>query len=224
MIHLFSSGKTEDYDVTINDPYSKINRSISESYQAPNYNRLVFNKKSDDADNLNGLEHVIRLKEVKISSINDNSLYGKTGMMANACGDYVCMYDILNCPNHRFNSSNRLPIRGDSYYQLDVFTGMMRKLVYQGCSVNQDKQPATTIDGIKYSMEFYPSDYLKYNPSEPEYLSTIYWKHLYKINPGNNADITFFKGDIKGAFKIIVQGICENDVISAKKSFIVTKP
>ena len=73
-------------------------------------------------------------------------------------------------------------------------------------------------------MEYYPADYLQYNPSAPEYISTIYWKHLYKIIPGKETAIKFYTSDIAGAFKIIVQGVCANDVISAEKTFTVSKP
>ena len=93
--------------------------------------------------------------------------------------------------------------------------------IYKGCNTGNFKY-STPIDGIKYAMEFYPLDSLQVGVSEPEYLSTIYWSHLKSINGINNA-ISFYTGDITGPFKIIIQGITQNDVFYSEKTIKVTK-
>jgi hypothetical protein len=80
------------------------------------------------------------------------------------------------------------------------------------------------LNGIYGLQEFYPADISKAKPSEAEYLSTLYWKHLIKISSLNTAVFSFYTGDITGRFKIVVQGITGNDVTYGETTFNVIKP
>jgi len=217
-LHLFVTGNSpEEYNFNIPDPYDKVNKLLTANYEPPNYNSFLLNEQKNDADDLKGFEHAVQLKEVKIKGVNDNLLYGFQGIGTNACGDYVCRYNILNCPNHRTASDNRPAVEGESY----MINGMLSS--YHGCRIAQARPNVKVFDGIHYSLEFYPADYAQVNPSQPEYLSTIYWNHLCKIRPGNDATIQFYTSDITGAFKIIVQGVAGKDVVYGEKSFTVSK-
>jgi len=221
-VYLFVTGDSrEDYKFNLSDPYDKVNKSLAGNYEAPNHNNFLLNEVKDNIDDLKGFEHAIQLKEVKIKGANDNSLYGGKPL-ENACGDYVCKYHILNCPNHRGDPQNTLPVAGGNYLQYNVGVGKLTPVTYFGC-VEHKYEGAKILDGIHYTMEFYPADYAKINPSEPEYLSTIYWNHLYKITPGKEASISFYTSDITGDFKIIVQGVADKDVIYGEGSFTVNK-
>ena len=215
-IHLFVTGDNLAYKCTIPDPYDKVNNLVALSYNPLKYSSFLLNEQKDEQD-LKGFEHAIQLKEVKIKDKNDNSLYSGTGRGPNACGDYVCIYNILNCPNHRTDPGNRPPVEGGSY----LFEG--RLTTYRGCTKEKDQHVAAIFNGIHYSMQFYPADYAQVNPSAPEYLSTIYWKHLYKITPGKEVPIEFYTSDITGAFKIIIQGVAGKDVVYGERSFTVSK-
>jgi hypothetical protein len=81
-----------------------------------------------------------------------------------------------------------------------------------------------TVNGIYYSKEFYGSDYSQFSLSTPDYLSTIYWKHLIYINSKSDVKFSFYTSDITGPFKIIVQGLTESDVIYGEKEFEISKP
>jgi hypothetical protein len=192
---------------------------MAKSYERYSGEHFLLNQKNADIENLNDRQHIIRLREVKIKGDNDNRTYASNSTMgSNACGDYVCKYNILNCPNHRDDPDNRQPVKGELYtYQGTSF------YTYLGCTIDShDNQ--FTFDGIKYAMEFYPADYSTINPPEPEFLSTIYWKHQFKILPKGDNKISFYTGDITGAFKIIIQGVGENDVVYGEKMIMVTKP
>jgi hypothetical protein len=80
------------------------------------------------------------------------------------------------------------------------------------------------INGINYSKEFYGEDYTKLNLSQPEYQSTIFWKHACFINSKDETTLRFYTSDITGPFKVIIQGITANDVIYGEKEFNVRKP
>ena len=212
-IHLFANDNhPENYHVSIDDPYLKINNSIALNH-TPEIDYSIFAKDQQDNSlaNIKGLDHVIQLNEVKINARN-----GDLASTKNSCGDYVCIFNILNCTNHRESPLNRPAVAGERY------TYMGREnYIYKGCNTGNFKY-STPIDGIKYAMEFYPLDSLQVGVSEPEYLSTIYWSHLKSINGINNA-ISFYTGDITGPFKIIIQGITQNDVFYSEKTIKVTK-
>lgn len=203
------------YQFNIPDPYDKANQNLAVGYIPVNYNNFLLNKPQDDPGDLKGLEHAIHLKEVKIQGKNDNSMYAEPG--PNPCGDYVCPYGVFNCPNHPGTMpGSTMPVTGKTYF----FDGRM--IVYSGCTTPPEKK-YTVFDGIHFAMEFYPSDYAKVNPSQPEYLSTVYWNHLYAVSPENQVPISFYTSDIAGEFKIIVQGITDKGVVYGEKTFTVKK-
>ncbi len=216
---MLTGENNEGYHIIVDDPYKKINQLIAADYQPRSYLHYLPNQKGEGDENLTGLEHEIHLNEVKIKGKNENVLYGIAGIPgSNACGDYVCIYNILNCPNHRDDLRNRAPVKGETYtYKGQTF------YTYLGCMVDPYEH-SLVFNGIQYAMEFYPADYSQLNPPGPEFLSIVYWKHLYKISPENKDEISFYTSDITGNFKIIVQGIGGNDVVSGEKTIRVAKP
>jgi hypothetical protein len=82
---------------------------------------------------------------------------------------------------------------------------------YNGCDGTLDGRIYKK--GIYAAQEFYPSDYSKISPSQPDNLSTIYWKFLAKVTSNKNAEFPFYTSDISGKFKIIVQGRTGKDII-----------
>ncbi|MFD0942103.1 RNA-binding protein [Pedobacter boryungensis] len=155
-------------------------------------------------------EKAIRLKEVVINNKNDNNFNG-TG--ANACGDYVCSYNNLNCRNHPNGTpGNHPPVTGKIYNVNGIPT------TYQGCTV-VDQNIFTLVKGIHLQKEFYLSDYN--DPVEPAFFSTVYWNYGAILNTGKDTELSFYTSDITGKFRIVVQGITDKDVIYAENFFEV---
>jgi len=216
-IHLYVTGiPRQNYDFSIIDPYDKINSLLAAHYQLHGYDYLLLNEQRETPEDLKKLEHAIHLKEVKIKGTDDNQL------TANACGDYYCIYRVLDCPNHRADPRNKIPVKGGAYYQYDATTNTQSLIIYPGCNPDE-YDPTKGLDGIHYSREFYPVDYSVNSPTQPEYLSTIYWNSLYTISPGNKTSISFYTSDITGTFKIIVQGVTDKGVVYGEKAFVVSK-
>jgi len=208
--------------ITLNDPYKKIDDSLARNFHPVENIRHLFEGTTEDTENLLGTERMIHLKQVTIMANKDDRAYGVDGMAhENECGDYVCKFNILNCPNHRDDLANRPAVLGQIYtYKGNTY------YTYEGCIIHE-QQPAgsviDTISGIHYSVEFYPADYSKFNPVAPEYVSTIYWNHLLKLSSATKNTVSFYTSDITGDFKIIVQGITQDDVVYGEKTFIVVK-
>lgn len=216
-----------DFDINVADPYNKITRQLllkcNKLNTLANFGIDLFNS---DSLTINGLEHTIALKEVKIKGYKDNSLLSSnitnfSNPHRNECGDYVCRYNVLNCPNHPNESDNK-PAAVGHFYRSSNTTG--ETIVYKGCTtsnVKTDNVKTFVIDGVIYPSEFYGSDYSVLNPSTPEYVSTLFWKSFLKVNSKGESQLSFYTSDIKGPFKIVVQGITTNDVVYGEKDFLV---
>ncbi|MDB5142564.1 MAG: hypothetical protein JWQ66_1277, partial [Mucilaginibacter sp.] len=218
-VYLLLEGNNKGYSVKVIDPFIPTNSLLLKDFQKEEFNSFSFSKFKSDSLFLAGFAHTINLKGVTIKAIKDdkfNNSY-RFADLKNVCGDYVCRYNFLNCQVHPHESDNRPPIAGETYHQ--QYFG---DIVYKGCAVVPNS--SAIMKGINYSKEFYGSDYSQINPSQPEYLSTIYWKNLCLVNSKKEIELSFYTSDITGPFKIIVQGITANDVIYGEKEFNVQKP
>lgn len=201
-----------DYNVVVTDPYKYINKKLSATIIGSRP-ELKYPAQDTRLTIIPVNERLPTLQTVVVtSSKRDKSLYAAS---KNACGDYVCPYNILNCPNHPFGG--RLPVTGQSYNLPGGGT-----IVYSGCN-EVPQENVINVKGIYMHKEFYGSDYAVFNPHDPEYYSTIFWKHAVPIRATKDVSFTFYTSDITGRFKIIVQGVSGNDVLYGEQTFMVRK-
>lgn len=204
----------ESYNIQINDTFDRANKNWSTTDAS-----LISTEPLNLANNadlvLKNNEKAIQLKEVTIKKTNDRSFhYSKGGFGANACGDYVCMYEILNCRNHANDAGNSQPIAGVTYKGGNG--------PYQECQTYaKADQSFVAFAGVRHHKEFYLDDYK--DPLEPAFFSTLYWNYGTVLQPTKETDLSFYTSDITGTFKVIVQGVTNNDVIYAEKTFEVKK-
>lgn len=230
-IGLFLPDRTRNYSVSFAADFSNIEAALAKRLQPADYQDMRTGVGDDDDYVLAGFEHNIHLKEVVITARRNNEdIPGK-----NACGDYVCRYGILNCPNHPNDADNVQPKAHQSYWthsgdvnsnttmvtrSLVINGAEFHQVMYIGCRVPSN-DPLTAIEGISYAKEFYPADYSQPAGSAPDYVSTIFWKGLCLLSPGKDTDLTFYTSDSTGPFRIVMQGITNDDFISVEKDFIV---
>jgi hypothetical protein len=218
-VYLLLEGNNKGYSVKVIDPFIPTSSLLLKDIQKEEFNGFSFGEFKSDSLFLAGFAHTINLKGVTIKAIKDDNFDNsyRFADLKNVCGDYVCRYNFLNCQVHPHESDNRPPIAGETYHQ--QYFG---DIVYKGCAVVPNSNDI--MKGVNYSKEFYGEDYSQINPSQPEYLSTIYWKHACFVNSKRATELSFYTSDITGPFKIIVQGITANDVIYGEKEFTVKKP
>jgi hypothetical protein len=163
-------------------------------------------------------EKVTRLAEVKITAKKDESLTMYEGIAQegfpgrNACGDYVCRMNLLNCPNHRLSSDNTQPVKGVKYANMYY--------PYKGCIiVTKDQKKYFELSGLHWEKEFYHDSYS--NLQEPALLSTVYWNYAATLISGQDTEFSFYTTDITGKFRIVVQGISNRDVVYGEHFFEV---
>ncbi|WP_410220471.1 hypothetical protein [Pedobacter sp.] len=208
-IYLFINGKDNtNYDLIVND--EMLNEGVRTRRNWRNQESMLPSALINNTELvLKNNEKIIQLKEVVIKTSKDNTFYGGG---PNACGDYVCRFNILNCRNHIGDPMNRAPEQGKSY-MLDGHSTL-----YTGCSI-PDKKTFLEIKGIQEAKEFYINDYR--DPMEPAFFSTLYWNHGIFLKPNEKQQISFYSGDISGKFKIIIQGINAKGVIYNEYTFTV---
>ncbi|MES2652813.1 MAG: hypothetical protein V4663_13815 [Bacteroidota bacterium] len=197
--------------VEISNTFSNLNQYLA-SNTSTDYPILPSTLVNNAELVLKNNEKTIRLKEVIITKTNDNSFH-RSG--ANACGDYVCPFNILNCRNHIGDSGNREPVKGVAYTPI---SGSRSKVVYEGCVI-PDKNLFTLVKGIHLQKEFYQNDYK--DPNEPAFFSTIYWNYGALLNSKKETELSFYTSDITGKFRIVVQGVSNKDVVYAEHFFEV---
>jgi hypothetical protein len=163
---------------------------------------------------LKGNEKAISLKEVVIRSkadvsFNDTRKIGNPGR--NACGDYVCHMGVFNCRNHTYDSGHTAPVKGQKYAGLNG--------PYNGCLIEaKEYKNLFKFDFVRYAKEFYENDYQ--DPKETAFFSTIYWNYGLIVDK-KKTELSFYTSDITGKFKVVAQGILNNDVVYAEQFFEV---
>lgn len=197
------------YNVKFNDPFEEIKSSVKKLTYNVETNKMEFLVSNDN----NGfLSSGIKLNDVIIKKSKDNSLNYASRFGVNACGDYVCSYGILNCPNHSFGT---FPEKGKTY----ISNG--NRIVYQGCLDVVSQPNFLMLNGISYPKEFYISD-IK-NKNEPINFATLYWNYHINIDEKGENPLIFTTGDLTGEFKIIIQGISDKGPVYGEKTISIKK-
>ncbi|WP_316805641.1 hypothetical protein [Pedobacter nototheniae] len=203
------------YEVNVNDPQDEIKKYVKSKTYYPVLNKTrVLND-----ENRIYIPGGIKLEEVVVKGKKDKERmeFERNGY-ANKCGDYVCMYNILNCENHRNNQSNRAPVKGKTYARSDG----EGTVFYTGCTVQELAPNITLLKTINLPKEFYLSDIS--NKNEPIDFPTVYWNYQVDINNNTETPLSFNTGDLTGKFKIIIQGVTENGIVYGEKEIVIKNP
>ena len=215
---MVNNGTEKKYQIQVDDPYQKINVKLSEHLGNEYSDGMINNINSVDQE-LKGLQRIINLQTVEIkaykSSNTINGFKGEPG--TNACGDYVDEFGYLNYEKseHRFK-----PVNGKLYKKRTDLEGSYFKVdpvYYTGCTT-EEKNNGFAINGIYGGKEFYDSSG---NNSDNQYRSTLYWRSGIATDAAGEAELTFKAGDITDKFRIVVQGVTSNNLISGYGNFIV---
>jgi hypothetical protein len=213
-IMFFINGMSQsDYIVNLKDPYEAITEKIKAGLLYENFDDGATEKRSEALVLKKG-ESAEVLAEVTVMSNKHNEFMFRG--QKNDCGDYVCMYNILNCINHFYGGT--LPEKGKMYR-----TSSGTSVLYAGC-VPRDpiNNPVKILKGIYTVKEFYPIDYAKLAPSEEVFLSTVFWNYSVEVTNGKLPELSFNLSDIPGKFRVIIQGVTTKGVVHAEQVFNVT--
>jgi hypothetical protein len=215
---VLNDNKSKAYSIQIADPYQKVLQSLIDSlYRGM---PVVIMNKESTKQTARYTENITMLNPVVITSKSSNGNRSlSSAYHANACGDFVCVENNLNCPVHKATDpGSHLPVKGKTYKiallkgqsaPVGIYTGVV---VYTGCTAEElNKQVATTMmKGIQTIKDFYmPIE----NDIQQPARTTLYWESLRELNSGEKYDARFSSGSTAGTFTIIVQGIFNNEPI-----------
>jgi hypothetical protein len=189
------------YEIAITNPYDKLNRNVADQFDDEGY-QPVLNMQRSASMAVTGLEKNHLLKEVVIKAQRNSSIM-PVKYLGKEIDHYICIYNIINCPNHPPGTPGTIVYFTDDNASL---TGLLK------------------YEGIGLGKEFYGSDYSQVNLSTPEYYSTVYWNHAVQLTADNEAGLSFYVSDLTGNFRIVIQGVTTNGVIYAEKDFLIKKP
>ncbi len=210
----------EGYEIKVDDPYSNIKVSPSLFSDTFAYTRRMPGSDLGSIVNTK-LDRTIQLDAV---SVRSSAPYGgalsrgKPG--ANECGDYVDEYGYLNYPKSINSDRISQPVKGRQYKvrtDLDGDRFTVSPVTYEGCTTDR-KQGIVKIPGIYYAREFYGVDLKR---TAPQYLSTLFWASGLLTDENGEREVSFDTGDITGSFRIILQGITDEEVVSGTEGFLV---
>lgn len=224
MVTFFLNKANSGFRIDILDPFHKLNGWLASQSIVGN-NDVPSGSESSENLVLKSDEYAKSLEVVTVTVKNKREVFAFGNPIFNKddCDDYVCLFGVLNCPNHPHGSAGeKKPVAGSQYRLPDGHL-----FIYEGnCNTqnkNDHEESVTIIRGIYMAKEFYAPDYSKFDPPSPEYLSTIYWNPELKLNSDQEIKISFYTSDISGRFRIVAQGLIPDDVIFGEYVFTVQK-
>lgn len=209
---IIPNGRTDRTLVEIHDPFESINSRVAAGIRFPVADANRYAQYAQDLV-LKDFSVARELTAVVVKSSRSNMIYGAS----NKCGDYVCPYNILNCPNHPGNPGNHLPEKGKIYH---IAGG--GETMYWGCTLDEPGHEAILLhDGIKTGNTFYGENFSEIPADKSEFISTLYWSPELIFNREGVAECSFYTSDIAGRFRIVINGITTNNLFYATASFEV---
>jgi hypothetical protein len=203
-----TGGKASGYKVVIDDPFIELNKRLATymQFNPVDADRYLQNARDLALSELNNVKQ-LAVVTVRANQATDKLLYGAGG---NACGDYVCRFNVLNCRNHINEINNRRPVKGETYW---LFGG--QKGVYMGCALEEVNNDVLLYEGIILGKEFYKVDLSYATTGNPLYNSTIYWSPKLLFDGNGKAEAVFNTSDITGRFRIVVNGMTGENLFYA---------
>jgi hypothetical protein len=212
---MVSGNSTSSYTIQVSDPFVRINEALARAAATPVFEIAGRNVAAGAGLQLEGFEKVSNLAAVTVKARRSNfgpAFKGTPGV--NACGDWVDEYDFLNYP---YSEKRFKPVPGKKYERRIDLNGnglrapfRVEPVYYTGCET-ENNPTALLIKGIYGEREFYG---VQSDPAFPQFLSTVCWRSGVLTNAAGEAEIRFRTGDITGQFRLVVQGITNESLIT----------
>jgi hypothetical protein len=216
--------KGSNLKIKLNDPFETINQIMSyNEFSIPL--KLVKEKKEISDTSYSAGSDVVKIKEVTVKGEKGNIIRGKyMGMLDSLAkfnspytSDYVCRYNVLNCPIHPNEKDNRKPVEGEIYYtSKDPLRGITDGTV----TYHYKPQKFTEEELLKLNnlyrvkayygnREFYQPNYDKDNTDGiiPDFRNSLLWAPSVFTSTKGEATLTFFCSDINTDFIGRIEGV-----------------
>ena len=217
----------QSFQIKVQDPFPQMNARVATQLKwqpaaaAHPEHKDSFYALNTDSKYTNLKTVVVRATKAADKQFYDREFYVHpfNKIYEGKCTDYVCAFNVLNCPNH---PAGERPIQGEVYMVLSSWAGPQQMVYHDNC-----KPPADTMNvlyylrGLRQEKEWYGLDYTVLNATTPQYQTTLFWNASVTVNSRGKASLSFYTDDVPGTFEVIVQGGTQNDVFSATAQFKV---
>jgi hypothetical protein len=188
----------------------------------------------DLSDSYSPIAGIVRIKEVTIKSQKKSPIRGKyLGMLDSlekykfnaSINDYVCRYNVLNCPRHFGDPSNTKPIDGAIYYVILYYDTPWEKVIekhYHSPSVPRyTEEELLVINNLKRIKAYYGNRKF-YQPiydietSEariPDFRNTLVWEPSLYTDEKGEATVSFYCSDLNTEFVGRIEGVGGNGLL-----------
>jgi len=224
-----------DLHIKLTDPFETINQLMktkSVSYPLS----CLTESKVDSMIQYTVDANVVKIKDVSIRGQKSNIIRGKyLGMLDSLAkydffalrDDYVCFYNVLNCPRHVREPGNKKPIDGMTYlkimnYQLNnEYTIEVR--YHAPTTPRYSEQDLLKINnlvrvkGYYGRREFYQPNYDLNSGEETisDFRNTLLWEPSVTTDENGEATLSFFCSDINTDFVGRIEGVSEDGLPGA---------
>jgi hypothetical protein len=210
-----------DLHLKLTDPFEVINRQMK-------VNKITYpmddvTSEDEKLPELSLSDEVIKIPEVTIKGQKRNTLRGKfMGTLDSLTkydliNDYVCSYNVLNCPRHKRDEfGTTKPTPGNWYYQMIAYGTPAEHLVYivyQPPRMNEDEllklNNLSRVKAYYGNREFYKPNYDKKSEADiiPDFRNTLLWEPSVITDEKGEATLSFFCSDINTDFVGRIEGV-----------------
>jgi len=139
--------------------------------------------------------------------------------------DYVCRFEVLNCPNHSRNEEGTIkPVQGGWYYLYLGYGTPNARLIptmYVMPSYSEEEilklHFLSRVKGYYANRRFYQPDYDKESDLEkiPDFRNTLLWEPSVITDEKGEATLSFFCSDINSDFVGRIEGVGGEGLLGA---------
>ncbi|TAL62576.1 MAG: hypothetical protein EPN88_13165 [Bacteroidetes bacterium] len=206
--------------IKLSDPFETINlimRSNEIMYPLPGLIKV----KEETPVLLLTRPDVISIKEVIIKGQKTNTIrekyLGKLDSLTKL-DDYVCIYNVLNCPRHVHEPGSTKPVEGRRYYVIKYCNTpgeTMSEVVYHSNTpvlTEEELLKKYNLSRVKAyygSCEYYKPNYDKETEDSiiPDFRNTLLWEPSVITNEKGEATLSFYCSDIYTDFAGRIEGV-----------------
>jgi hypothetical protein len=130
--------------------------------------------------------------------------------------DWVCEYNVLNCPNHPPDAYSTKPVSGKFYYQFVAFGTPNAHLVYTMYTIPKYSEEELLKLHFLWRVKGYYANRKFYQPNYdvesdlggiPDFRNTLVWEPSVITDKNGEATLTFFCSDINTDFVGRIEGV-----------------
>jgi len=227
--------------IKLTDSFDAINQAMcNKEIVCPAFADII--EKVKDPDFSLSRAGIINIKSVTIKSNPSRAkfLNKLDSLLKDENDDYVCKFNILNCPRHIKEPGYKKPVDGMRYFVLLNYgtnSESLSSVIYNSKRPRSSKNNLTDEELLEmYNMirvkayygsrEFYKPDYDKISDEAliPDYRNTLLWEPSVLTDENGNATLTFFCSDLNTDFVGIIEGVSGSGLLgSGSFKFTVRK-